>query len=91
MAEQEDNEYVGKEAVARAKNTSRRSHGVYGGLWREARKHAKWRLRWEDSVNLRKWDEEHVALMLSPGNSRFDQQRTSAPSRSRQRDTGAHP
>lgn len=79
MAETEDTEYLGKDAAARAKNTSRRSRGVYSGLWRETRNQAKWRLRWEDSANLGTWYEEHVALMLSQGKTRFNQQRTSPP------------
>lgn len=48
MVEKEDSEYVGRKAAARAKSTSRRPNGVYGGFGREARNHAKWRGRWAD-------------------------------------------
>lgn len=61
------------------KITSRRPHGVYGGLWREARNQPKWRMQWEDGVNLEVCDKEYVALLLSQGTTRFNQQGTTAP------------
>lgn len=63
IAERDDNDYAGREAAARAKSMSRRSNGVFGGVWREAHNQAKWRDRWGDSVYCGKRSEELVELL----------------------------